>query len=200
MVNTGTSTAREEQAHTSARQPWQGTGLTSRGADGAMHEAVAAIAACGVSPVVRVAANEAWMVKSTIMSAHHHATILIVFAGALDAGAHGVLVPLLYTADDARRLVSSAKFPPLGTRGFGSPFPMEKFSQQTTAEYLLEANDALVTIVQIETKEALQNVRNSFSISSRTRHIQAALPTPDNTIALLTQHRTGRRDRQSPRR
>ena len=28
-----------------------------------MHEAVAAIAACGVSPLVRIAANEAWMVK-----------------------------------------------------------------------------------------------------------------------------------------
>ena len=28
-----------------------------------MHEAVAAIASCGVSPVVRIAANEAWMVK-----------------------------------------------------------------------------------------------------------------------------------------
>ena len=31
--------------------------------DGQMHEAVAAIAACGVSPVVRIAANESWMVK-----------------------------------------------------------------------------------------------------------------------------------------
>lgn len=32
--------------------------------DGQMHEAVAALAACGVSPVVRIPANEAWMVKS----------------------------------------------------------------------------------------------------------------------------------------
>ncbi len=31
--------------------------------DSAMHEAVAAIAACGVSPIVRIAANEGWMVK-----------------------------------------------------------------------------------------------------------------------------------------
>ena len=30
-----------------------------------MHEAVAAIAACGVSPIVRIAANEGWMVKRT---------------------------------------------------------------------------------------------------------------------------------------
>ena len=31
--------------------------------DSNMHEAVAAIAACGVSPIVRIAANEGWMVK-----------------------------------------------------------------------------------------------------------------------------------------
>ena len=78
--------------------------------------------------------------------------------GALDSGAHGIIVPLLYTADDAIKLVKSAKFPPQGQRGFGSPFPMEKFGGQTTSEYLQQANESLLTIVQIETKEALQNV------------------------------------------
>jgi len=67
-------------------------------------------------------------------------------------------VPLLYTPEDARKLVQSAKFPPVGQRGFGSPFPMEKFGGQTSAEYLQQANDALVTVVQIETREALENV------------------------------------------
>ncbi|KAG8625939.1 hypothetical protein KVT40_006340 [Elsinoe batatas] len=114
--------------------------------DDTMHECVAAIAACGVSPIVRVAANEAWMVKR-----------------ALDSGAHGVIVPLLKTADDARAIVSSAKFPPDGTRGFGSPFSMEKFyTAQKGAlrqtEYYQQANQGLVTVVQIETKEALKNV------------------------------------------
>ncbi|GAB7339045.1 hypothetical protein MBLNU457_5704t1 [Dothideomycetes sp. NU457] len=124
--------------------------------DASMHESVSAIAATGVSPVVRIPANEAWMVKR-----------------ALDSGAHGIIVPLLQTADDARRLVSSAKFPPIGTRGFGSPFPMEKFHAMyssssssswsgktgvTQTEYLQQANEALVTVVQIETSEALANV------------------------------------------
>jgi 4-hydroxy-2-oxoheptanedioate aldolase len=79
--------------------------------------------------------------------------------GALDSGAHGVLVPLLYTADDARRLVESAKFPPVGRRGFGSPFAMGSTGGVSSVEYLQTANDSLLTIVQIETKEALQNVR-----------------------------------------
>lgn len=37
--------------------------LRYAGVDNAMHEAVATIAACGVSPLVRIAANEGWMVK-----------------------------------------------------------------------------------------------------------------------------------------
>lgn len=35
---------------------------------------------------------------------------------------------------------------------------MPNFNNETSAEYLLQANDALLTIIQIETKEALQNV------------------------------------------
>jgi 4-hydroxy-2-oxoheptanedioate aldolase len=80
-------------------------------------------------------------------------------SGALDTGAHGVLVPLLYTAEDAKKLVAAAKFPPVGQRGFGSPFAMERFHPGLGAgDYLEQANDALLTIVQIETKEALENV------------------------------------------
>lgn len=70
-----------------------------------------------------------------------------------------MLVPLLYTVEDAKRLVRSAKFPPQGNRGFGSPFPQERFvPSMGAAEYLQQANDSILTIVQIETKEALENV------------------------------------------
>ena len=83
------------------------------------------------------------------------------FDGNSAALAHGIIVPLLYTADDATKLVQSAKFPPAGQRGFGSPFPMEKFGGQslTLVDYLQQANDSLLTNVQIETREALQNAR-----------------------------------------
>lgn len=79
--------------------------------------------------------------------------------GALDSGAHGVIVPLLRTADDARKLVEAAKFPPVGRRGFGSPFAMGSTGNVSALEYLQTANDSLLTIVQIETKEAVANVR-----------------------------------------
>lgn len=107
-----------------------------------MHEAVVAIAKEGVSPLVRITANEAWMVKR-----------------ALDAGAHGVVVPLIYTVEDAKRLVSSTKFPPQGTRGFGSPLPVQCFNDEPLTYYLQNANSTLLTIVQIETASALECVQ-----------------------------------------
>ena len=76
--------------------------------------------------------------------------------GALDSGAHGILVPLLYTVEDAQKLVTSSKFPPVGQRGFGSPFPHSRFSSSlTSTDYLQQSNDATLIMVQIETKEAL---------------------------------------------
>ncbi|THX87790.1 2,4-dihydroxyhept-2-ene-1,7-dioic acid aldolase [Aureobasidium pullulans] len=116
--------------------------------DSAMHESVAAIASCNVSPIVRTVSNEGWMIKR-----------------ALDAGAHGIVIPQLNTAEEASAVVKAAKFPPQGIRGFGSPFAMERFVLKSgsgepvsAAEYLQQANDALVTIIQIETQQALDNV------------------------------------------
>jgi len=108
------------------------------------HFAIHAVASCGASPIVRTPSPESWFIKR-----------------ALDAGAHGVLLPLLRTADEAREIVTAAKFPPMGRRGFGSPFSMSSFD--TTGKlsglaYMDNANAHLVTAVQIETKEALDNV------------------------------------------
>lgn len=66
---------------------------------------------------------------------------------------------MLRTPQEARELVQSAKFPPWGKRGFGSPIAPERFNPVPSfTEYLQQANDALLTIVQIETKEALESV------------------------------------------
>ncbi|EXJ80156.1 2,4-dihydroxyhept-2-ene-1,7-dioic acid aldolase [Capronia coronata CBS 617.96] len=113
-------------------------------ADNEMHHSVHAVAGCGASPIVRLPAMDSWMIKR-----------------ALDAGAHGVLLPLLRTADDARSIVQACKFPPQGRRGFGSPFSMGAFHPRgdlSGLAYLENANDHILTIVQIETQEALANV------------------------------------------
>ncbi|KAI0521422.1 Pyruvate/Phosphoenolpyruvate kinase-like domain-containing protein [Xylaria bambusicola] len=116
--------------------------------DAAMHEAVPAIASCGVSPIVRIPDMQGWMIKR-----------------ALDAGAHGILIPLLRSAEEAKKIVAAAKFPPLGQRGLGSPFAMERFHPiPTMTEYLQHANQSLLTIVQIETQEALDAVEEIAAV------------------------------------
>lgn len=113
-----------------------------------MHDSVAAIAACGVSPVVRLPDGQHWMIKR-----------------ALDAGAHGIIIPLLQTVEDAKNVVKFSKFPPVGNRGLGSPFAMEKFIDQSAnakelslSQYFKEANGSIVVIVQIETASALAQI------------------------------------------
>lgn len=81
--------------------------------DDSMHEIAAAAAACGVSPIVRVVEGRHWMIKR-----------------ALDSGAHGILVPVLETVQDAKDVVRASKFPPLGTRGFEPLLAVEKFVEQ----------------------------------------------------------------------
>ena len=59
---------------------------------------------------------------------------------ALDAGAVNIMVPMVTTKTEAQAAVSAAKYPPLGTRGFG-PFleALEKFTGQSSGGFLLVA-------------------------------------------------------------
>lgn len=70
-----------------------------------------------------------------------------------------VLVPLIRTVEEVEKVVAAAKFPPQGRRGFGSPVALQNFQPiPTFTEYLQEANESLLTMVQIETREALESV------------------------------------------
>lgn len=72
----------------------------------------------------------------------------------LDAGALGVIVPMIQTADDARRAVDACLYPPKGRRSFG---PV-RVGMRDGPGYFLEANDRVTVIPMIETPEALANV------------------------------------------
>lgn len=72
----------------------------------------------------------------------------------LDAGTAGIICPMINSAEDARRLVRNALYPPLGERSSGpirgAPFPPSGGDLQS------EANENLVILPQIETGEAVQ--------------------------------------------
>jgi 2-keto-3-deoxy-L-rhamnonate aldolase RhmA len=109
------------------------------GEDTLLHQLHAA-SATPAFPVVRIAQNETPRFKR-----------------ALDMGALGVMVPYVSTAAEAKAAVSAMRYPPHGIRGvakfnrgagFGGDFE----------EYYLHSHERLLTVIQIETIEAINNI------------------------------------------
>ncbi|BAH52949.1 HpcH/HpaI aldolase family protein [Rhodococcus opacus] len=78
---------------------------------------------------------------------------------ALDAGAAGVIVPLVNTAEEAARAVASAIYPPTGIRSYG---PMR--SQLRIGPTPADANRDTVLVVMIETPQGLANVEEICAV------------------------------------
>lgn len=113
-----------------------------------MADMVATIADAGTSaPIVRVPGNSVeW------------------FKWALDAGAWGIVVPMVNTREEAQQAVACAKYPPLGTRSIGGAFGPYGFGITDWPSYARTANDEILVIVQIESAQALQNLDDILSV------------------------------------
>jgi 2-keto-3-deoxy-L-rhamnonate aldolase RhmA len=74
----------------------------------------------------------------------------------LDLGAEGLIVPDVITPEDAAAAVAAAKYPPVGTRGFGP----RRAARLTggRAEYLARANDEIAVFVMIEHPDAVRAI------------------------------------------
>jgi len=100
---------------------------------------VAVLAGQGPTPLVRVGDVDQYLVKQ-----------------ALDSGAHGILVPLVSTAAQAKAAVTFAKYPPDGVRGAAAAASSRYGTE--LASYLRNANAETLVGVQIETRESLENL------------------------------------------
>ncbi|MFN4142465.1 HpcH/HpaI aldolase family protein [Aestuariivirga sp.] len=78
---------------------------------------------------------------------------------ALDAGACGVISPMVNTRAQAEALVRAAKYPPIGARSWGGYTALQA-SGLTPAEYLREANRMTMVFAMVETVEALENLED----------------------------------------
>lgn len=78
------------------------------------------------------------------------------FKRALDLGASGIMVPYVNTADEARQAAAAMRYPPQGVRGVARSPRAAGFGQDFDT-YFAEANENLLTVVQIETAEAVEN-------------------------------------------
>lgn len=93
----------------------------------------------GVAPLIRVAWNDPALIKK-----------------AYDIGAVAVMVPQVSTAEEAARAVQYARYPPLGQRGVAPLWPL--IAGEDWGTVVRSANEETVLIVQIESKQAYDNL------------------------------------------
>lgn len=96
-----------------------------------------AVTASGVTPLVRVS----WNSPGEIMKA-------------LDAGAWGIICPMISTPAEARAFADACRYQPRGTRSYGPT----RAALVAGADYTARANDEMVALAMIETAEGLDNV------------------------------------------
>jgi 2-keto-3-deoxy-L-rhamnonate aldolase RhmA len=99
----------------------------------------------GVVPLVRVNENNPNTIKQV-----------------MDAGAYGVIVPMVNTESDAKKAVNAVKYPPRGTRGVG--IARAHSYGRNFDQYVSSINDLSVVIVQIEHIDAVNNLEKIISV------------------------------------
>jgi 4-hydroxy-2-oxoheptanedioate aldolase len=109
----------------------------------AMLPMLQAMRASGVVPLARVP----WLEPGIVMKV-------------VDAGAYGVICPMVNTREEAQRLVAWTHYAPMGARSFG---PIRATLYGGT-DYAVNANDTIVTFAMIETAEALDNLDAILSV------------------------------------
>lgn len=97
----------------------------------------------GVTPIVRVPENSTANIST-----------------ALDAGAIGVIVPLVNSVEEAAAVVAACRYPPDGERSYGAT----RAAAVEGPDYYDRANEEVVCIPMIETLEAIDDLDNILSI------------------------------------
>ena len=99
----------------------------------------------GITPMIRICNLDAGLIKK-----------------ALDVGASTLMIPQVESADEARRIVNYAKYPPQGSRGVS---PMWTFYMDVPwKDYLPVANEETMIVVQIESTSAMDQVEEIAAV------------------------------------
>jgi 4-hydroxy-2-oxoheptanedioate aldolase len=106
------------------------------------------------------------------------------FKWALDAGAWGVIVPMVNTREEAQQAVSWSKYPPTGMRSIGGIFAPYGFGTTDRPIYAQTANDEILVALQIESAQGLENLDAILSVPGidvafvgpNDLHVQLGLP------------------------
>ena len=94
----------------------------------------------GITPIVRTSSHQPF-----------HASRF------LDTGAQGVVVPHVDTVEQARAVVESCRYTPMGRRSLARPSPHLRYANIDVAQAIKLLNENLLVIVMLETEEAIAN-------------------------------------------
>jgi 4-hydroxy-2-oxoheptanedioate aldolase len=97
------------------------------------------------TPIVRPAWNDAVLIKRV-----------------LDIGAQSVLLPYVQNPEEARRAVAAVRYPPAGIRGVAAASRASRYGR--VAGYLKNADAEICTLVQVETRAALDQLEAIASV------------------------------------
>ena len=96
--------------------------------------------ASGAAPFVRVPANDPILIKPL-----------------MDLQPAGIIIPMVNSAEEAKRAVAACKYPPKGIRGFG-PRRGIGYGTMPVKEYLEKADDETIVIIQCESIDAVNDI------------------------------------------
>jgi 2-keto-3-deoxy-L-rhamnonate aldolase RhmA len=88
-------------------------------------------------------------------------------AGALDAGAQGLMIPMVESAEQARQIVSWARYPPVGRRGTAFGMPHDDYrggSAEEIVATMARANSESLLLFQIETTAGVAHVEEIVAV------------------------------------
>lgn len=81
----------------------------------------------------------------------------------LEMGPDGIIFPMIKTADDVRLAVASCMYPPNGIRGW-CPRRINNYGLEDTKNYLNTVDARIAKLIQIETREAVENLDEILTV------------------------------------
>ncbi len=85
-------------------------------------------------------------------------------ARSLDLGSYGIMTPMVNDEKEAESIVKFSKYPPVGVRGAGFGFAHNDYKNHKASDVMKAANNNLINIIQIESKQGLDNVEKIAAI------------------------------------
>ena len=101
----------------------------------------------GLTPLVRVGANDRFLIRS-----------------AVESGAQGIVVPHVKTAEEARAAMEASHYPPEGSCGICPAVRASGYSQANWEEYMAASNQQIMVIPLLEDVEAIDNAEEIISV------------------------------------